>query len=621
MAGICGIVGAPRPDILASMLALLEHRGPDGEGTYSTDGSILGARRLALVDVAGGFQPALSEDEAVAAILDGEIYNFVELRSLLERRGHAFRSSCDAEVLPHLYEEFGKELTAVINGMFAIAIWDNRRRRLLLARDRAGEKPLLYAYTHGAFVFASTLKAVLAHPEVDRALDPEALALYLQLQYVPGPGTVVASVRKLPPAHRLVFDDRRVRVERYWDIVPSEPGLFRSWAGAAKELHALLESAIRSQIHAEQPVGALLSGDDVSGGIVSLMARVRDEPPETFTVGFEGEALDERLSARTLARKVGARHTERVIGPPSLEDLERLVWHLDEPVADQAAVPMYLISRVVSEHVRVLLTDEGSSQLFAGYPGYGWARFVDRVEILPARLREPIRSAALRVGRSLKADADLLLRPRVVRDSQIAWTGVFGPDELDGVFTSDVARAATARAAEGFRERLAGWRDRPPREQTMYLDLKTSLVDRTLATTDRMSMAWSIEARAPYLDHRIIEFAMSMPPAARLHGRAAMPLLRQAFAPFVLSQAVRRRRNAYALVMQRWLGAQLAEPMRELLLSRDAETRDLIRADVVARTLDEPSREARRRAWTLLILELWLRQFRSRPQLPAAVRM
>ncbi len=602
------------------MLNLLAHRGPDEVGTFANGDAMLGVRRLAIIDVENGRQPALSEDEQVAVVLNGEIYNYGELRALLERRGHTFRSSSDTEVLPHLYEEFGVELTALLRGMFAIAIWDDPRQRLLLARDRAGEKPLFYAHTSEGLVFASELKAVLAHQNVNRDLDAEALALYLQLQYVPGPQTIIASVRKLPPGHRLVADGGHIRVERYWDVVPSEPSHFRSPAGAAEELRTLLEDAVRSQVHADRPVGALLSGGVDSAGIVSLMARVADEPPRTFTVGFEDKTFDERLRARLVADAVGARHTELIVGPPSFDDLERLVWHLDEPVGDQAALPMYLIARVASEHVTVVLTGEGSDELFAGYPRYRWFRLANRLDVLPAPLRQAICAAATRTRHG--RHADLLLRPREALDRHIAWTRVFDGDELDSLLAADLAHAATTRAADRFREVLADWSHRPPLEQAMYLDLKTWLVDDILTKADRMSMAWSIEARAPYLDHRVIEFATSLPPAARLRGRETKQLLRQALAPVVPPNALRHRKSAFAVPVERWLRSQLAEPLRELLLSRDAETRDLLQPDAVARVLGETGREAGRRVWTLAILELWLRQVLRAPvQPPAAVRM
>jgi asparagine synthase (glutamine-hydrolysing) len=617
--GLCGFLGSPQPDLLHRMLGTLEHRGPDDVGIFVTSNASLGARRLAIIDVHRGRQPALSEDERVAAVLNGEIYNYRDLRTLLERRGHSFRSSSDTEVLPHLYEEFGTELTALLRGMFAIAIWDDRERRLLLARDRAGEKPLFYADTNEGLVFASELKAVLAHPEVDRELDPESLALYLQLQYVPGPATMIASVRKLPPGNRLVAEGGLVRVNRYWDVVPSEPSHFRSPRGAAEELRELLEDAVSSQVHADRPVGALLSGGLDSAGIVSLMARVAAEPPRTFTVGFEDDAFDERAPARKIANSIGTRHTELVIEPPSFDDLERLAWYLDEPVGDQAALPTYLIAQVASEHVTVVLTGEGSDELFGGYPRYRWFHLADRLDILPAPMRESLRTVGALLGRG--RDIDLLLRPRKTLERHVAWTHVFDAAGIDNLLAPDLGHATSVRAADRFRAVLGVWGDRPPLEQAMYLDLKTWLVDNILTKADRMSMAWSIEARAPYLDHRVVEFATSLPPSARVHGLETKPLLREALAPIVPSSALRSTKTAFRVPVERWLGGQLAEPLRELLLSRDAETRQLLQPDKVAHLLSETGREAGQRIWTLAILELWLRQVVRAPlQAPATVR-
>jgi asparagine synthase (glutamine-hydrolysing) len=601
------------------MLRTLEHRGPDDAGTFVSPDASIGARRLAIVDVAGGHQPAMSEDGRVAVVLNGEIYNYRELRGLLERRGHEFRSASDTEVLPHLYEEFGVSIPALLRGMFAIAIWDERRRRLILVRDRAGEKPLYYADTPDGLVFASEIKALLIHPAVGLDLDPEALALYLQLQYVPGPDTLVAAVRKLAPGHIAIVEDRQINVERYWDIVPSEPSQFKSRSGAARELRALLETAVRSQVHAERPVGALLSGGIDSAGIASLMALVGKEPPRTFTVGFEDEALDERQAARLVANAIGSRHTELIIEPPSFEDLERLVWHLDEPVADQAALPTYQISRVASEHVTVVLTGEGSDELFGGYPRYRWFRFAQQLSPLPADLRASLRTiAAPLIGERY---ADLLLRHQDALERHTAWTCIFPPDELGEVLHRDLYEEARVRAAARFRELLEGWDDRTPLEQAMYLDLKTWLVDDILTKADRMSMAWSIEARAPYLDHRIIDFATSLPPAARVHGLRTKPLLREALASIVPPSTLFRPKKPFAVPVARWLSADLVNDVTELLLSSDAKSRDFLQPAAIERTLAGKGRDAARRIWTLAILELWLRQFMRGP-LPssAAVR-
>jgi asparagine synthase (glutamine-hydrolysing) len=522
-------------------------------------------------------------------------------------------------VLPHLYEEFGKELTALLRGMFAIAIWDDRRRRLLLARDRAGEKPLYYAGTREGFAFGSELKAVLAHPGIDRELDPEAVALYLQLQYVPGPSTMVASVRKLLPGHRLVSEGRKFAVERYWDVVPSEPSYFRSPEGAAEELRGLLESSVRSQIHADRPVGALLSGGLDSAGIVSLMAREMDEPPHTFTVAFEDVAFDERVHARRLANSVGARHTELVVRPPSFEDLERLVWHLDEPVGDQAALPTYLIARVASEHVTVVLTGEGGDELFGGYPRYNWFRVADWLEIVPARWREVLLAVSQRLGGG--RETDLLLRPRSSLERHVAWTRVFGAAEVDRLLVPDLVRGPAVRAEDRFRTFLDGWDRRSPLEQAMYLDLKTWLVDDILTKADRMSMAWSIEARAPYLDHRVIEFATSLPPTARVRGLETKPLLRRALAPVVPPSSLRRPKTAFRVPVEQWLGSQLAEPLHQILLASDSKIGEILRPGVAAGVLREEGREGGRRIWALAVLELWLRQIAGiRRYAPTAVR-
>jgi asparagine synthase (glutamine-hydrolysing) len=365
------------------------HRGPDEEGRYvdSSSGAALGARRLSIIDVEGGHQPLSNEDGTVWGVLNGEIYNHHELRAALARRGHRFRSSVDTEVLPHLYEEYGPEFAPLLRGMFAVAIWDECRRRLVLARDRAGEKPLLYAEVPSGFVFASELKALLTHPEVRRELNPRAVRHYFTLQYVPGPETILHGIEKLPPGHRAVVENGTLRINRYWDVVGSTPEHALSREAAISELRALLEDAVAAQMRADVPIGALLSGGIDSAGIVALMEKAsQGENVRTFTVGFRDPSFDERGPAALVARHCGTSHQELLVEPPLFSQVEDLVWHMDEPVADQAALPTFLIAGVASEHVKVVLTGEGSDELFAGYPRYRWFMFAEALRRVPPRL-------------------------------------------------------------------------------------------------------------------------------------------------------------------------------------------------------------------------------------------
>jgi len=593
------------------MVSAMAHRGPDGAYLWSDGEIALGMRRLAIVDVAGGHQPVLSEDGAIVAVLNGEIYNYRELRRVLEARGHRFRSQVDTEVLPHLYEEYGSGLVSLLRGMFALAIWDGRKERLLLARDRAGEKPLLFARTRDGVVFASELKALLAHPEVSRELNPRALRLYLSLQYVPGPDTILRDVTKLPAGHMMIVEKRGVRIDQYWDVPGSTEAHFRSWPGAAQELRPLLEDSVGAQIHADVPVGALLSGGVDSAGIVALMARAsRGEPPRTFTVGFTGFGEDERPRARAIAAALGTNHTELNVEPPTFSDLARFAWHLDEPIGDQAALPTYLIARVASEHVKVVLTGEGADELFGGYPRYRWHALASRLDVMPRPVRSTLARLARRAGAMVgrQRQADLLLTPRSTVERQLAWINVFSGPEIDDLLTPDYADYGRNEALTHLAGALEPRGTDEPVEQVMYLDFKTWLVDDILTKADRMSMAASIEARAPYLDHHVVEFAASLPAEVRVRGPRTKALLRAALADILPANVLTRGKRAFRVPVQSWLAANSLPAMNEALLSTDAKTRTFLRPGTVAQLLRRTDREAAQQIWSLAVLELWMRE-------------
>jgi asparagine synthase (glutamine-hydrolysing) len=611
MCGICGFTGESNPDVMAAMLSALRHRGPDDEGTAVTPECSIGIRRLAIIDVAGGHQPAFNEDGTIGVVLNGEIYNYRELRAGLARRGHQFRSNSDTEVLPHLYEEYGNGFVSLLRGMFAIAIWDDRNKSLLLARDRAGEKPLFYAQATSGLVFASELKAVLVHPKARREIDAASLGLYLSLQYVPGPTTILQGINKLPPGHLLVWSRGRCAISQYWEIAESTPAHFRSWQGAVDELKSILHESVAAQSYAEVPVGALLSGGIDSAGIVALLSRQQlDAPLRTFTVGFENQGFDERERARVVAHALGTRHTELVVEAPDFEDLTRMVWHLDEPVADQAAIPTYLIARVASQHVKVVLTGEGADELFGGYPRYRWFRRAARLDGLPKWLRTAAavsaRHAASPLGFGNKAD--LLLAPRTALERHLAWIGIFGDAEINDLLVPDVAEVARHQALERFASLVEGAGESGAIEKVMYLDFKTWLVDDILTKADRMSMAWSIEARAPYLDRRVVEFATSLPPDVRLRGKGKA-LLRAALAGMLPQEVLDRGKHAFQVPVQSWLAKGSMPMLRDALLAKDAVTRPLFRAGAVEALLQKADARSARQVWALSVLEVWMRQY------------
>ncbi|MGI8731567.1 MAG: asparagine synthase (glutamine-hydrolyzing) [Solirubrobacteraceae bacterium] len=605
MCGIAGVFGEVDERALVPVLAAMRHRGPDDEGVLTLEDATLGARRLAIIDPEGGHQPVRDEQGRIGAVLNGEIYNHVALRRDLEARGHQLRSHCDTEVLPHLYEEFGGGMLSLLRGMFAVAVWDGRRRRGMLARDRMGEKPLFYVRVGDRLVFASELRALLRHPGVPAQLDEEAVRLYLTLGYVPGPETIVKGVRKLGPGERLVYDNGRLDVERWWDLVPADPAYGVSARGAAEELRALLVDAVRAQREADVPVGVLLSGGVDSAGIAALMShgaeagRVR-----TFTVGFADSDFDEREPARVVARALGTDHTEIEVASPDLDGLLEVFSSLDEPIADQAALPTYLIAREARRHVTVVLTGEGSDELFGGYPRYRWTAAANGAARIPAPLRAAMRGVVRAAAPGRARHADLLLHPGSPLARRLDWVGILPPAQVDRLTGCNNSAALTlGRLADIARHYGAHGV-----EADMLLDARTWLVEDVLTKADRMTMAHSLEGRAPYLDQRVVEFATALPAALRLRGREGKPLLRAALRGILPDAVLQRPKQAFRVPVDRWLQSALHDHLSDLLLDGDAVAGKLFERRELERLLVDGDGVAGRGLWALAALEGWAGQ-------------
>jgi asparagine synthase (glutamine-hydrolysing) len=630
---MCGIAGAFRLDghavpalpehVLRSMTDVIAYRGPDDAGHVAGDGCSLGARRLSIIDVEGGHQPFANENGRVWAAQNGEIYNHDALREELRARGHAFGSRCDTEVLPHLYEEHGPGLAERLRGMFALAVWDRDRRRGVLIRDRLGIKPLYYAITDGHVVFGSELKCVLASGLVSAELDPEAIAAYLTLGYVPGPMTPLRGVRKLGPGERLVVADGRVTIERWWRYPAPDPDpALRSAEECAEILLDKLDESVRLRLMSDVPLGAMLSGGLDSSLIVALMARHMTEPLKTFSVGFAGED-SELPDARRVAAACGAEHNELEVSLQSdADELKGLIWHLDEPLADLSSIGFLALCKLAREQVTVALSGQGADELFGGYRKHRVASLAAAWGRMPGPLRAAAGSALRHgPGRAGRLAEALQAGDPVTR--LLASSGFVHEDlrsTLFGGALADHAGAAETALGRG----LEGAAGAAPLEAALYLDARLGLVDDMLTYFDRASMACSLEVRVPFLDHELVELAARIPAehkVRRLQGKHVLRLAAGAHVPdFVLRK---KKRGFFNEAVGSWVGAAGGALVDRVLLDPDPAYAAVLDRDVVAEVVREWRGGRAGNANLLLalvMLELWLGDYLPRALTQTAER-
>lgn len=621
---MCGFAGkfcfdparAVDPGLLTAMTDAVRHRGPDADGFYVSEGIGLGHRRLSIIDLSTGDQPLSNEDGTIWTVFNGEIYNFAEVRRELEAHGHRFRTRSDTEVLVHGYEQWGEALVERLRGMFAFAVWDETRRRLVLARDRIGVKPLHYALVDGAIVFGSEIKSVLLDPAVPRDWSPEAIDAYLTLLYVPAPDTVFSAIRKLPPAHVLVAEAGRVQVSRYWDLHfrgdqgdPDE----RAWL---EPLEAELREAVGLRLVSDVPLGAFLSGGIDSSLVVALMAETSASPVVTTSIGFAEHAYDELAHATTVADHLKVRQYTHIVSPDIEQLLPKLAWHFDEPFADSSAVPTYYVSAAAREHVTVALSGDGGDELWAGYARHA----VEQQEHRARRALGDVGSAL--IGRAaqllplsmkgVRALRHLGLEAGAALAAKHAY-GMFEP-AMKGLVYDDgfAARVSGFDPLEPLRARYAACPSTDPLERSMYVDVHTYLHDDIMTKVDRMSMAVSLESREPLLDHRLLEFAASVPPALKLRNGVRKYLLRRVLANRVPASILERGKQGFDAPVGEWLRGPLAPMLQDMIGSQRFRERGIFAPAAVARlaAAHRTGREDHRhRLWQLLMLELWFRQF------------
>jgi asparagine synthase (glutamine-hydrolysing) len=634
---MCGITGwanidshTPPPDgareLLRAMCERMLHRGPDSEGTFVSSGVALGMRRLAIIDLITGEQPVFNEDRSVAVILNGEIYNYRELRSDLEKRGHAFRSASDTEVLPHLYEEYGDGMIAKLNGMFAFALWDSRRRRLLIARDRFGEKPLYWGVFDNTLLFASEPKVLLAHPSVKPALNLQALRQYLSFDYVPAPLSIYDGINKLPAAHKLTLVDGRIDVERYWQLSYKTAEAVPSEAEAAEQLRVLLADAVRMRLVSDVPLGVLLSGGVDSSSIAALAVAASSEAVKTFSISFAEASFDESAYARQVAKFLGTDHHEERLSANLAANLvsEIGAW-MDEPFSDPSLVPTYLLSRFTRKHVTVALGGDGGDELFAGYPMYAGLRWAELYKRVPPGIRSAIIEPLVRLmpvkTKNLSFDYKALRFITGAKYDTVArhhvWFGSFTPEEQTELLTREALAASDGEIYADARLIADECDNEDLVTRMQSVDTRLYLAEDILTKVDRASMAVSLEVRAPFLDPRVAEFAASLPCNYKLRGQKTKYILKKAVKEMLPPFVTRRPKKGFGVPVAEWLKEKLRPLARDLLSPARVRRAGVFNANYVARLQDEHERgiaNHRKLLWTLLMFELWHESFVETPR-------
>ena len=624
MCGIAGWVGAggANREVLDAMLKILEHRGPDDTGRYLDGEAALGMTRLSIIDLVTGQQPMRSEDGTVTLVFNGEIYNFRDLRGELQARGRRFATRSDTEVLLRAWEAYGPACVDRLRGMFAFAVWDARRRRLFLARDRVGKKPLYYWHRDGVLVFASEPKALLRHPAVGRALDPAALEHYAAFGYTPAARSIFDGIAKLPPGHTATLAGGVLSVTRYWTL---PAGAATAARPAPREellgrVRAEVRDAVRARLEADVPLGVFLSGGVDSSVIVACMRELNVGRLATFSVGFGADlSHDERPYARAVAQRFETEHHEEVLEPKAADLAAAVVRHVDEPFADSSAIPTLVVAEATARHLKVALSGIGGDETFGGYPRYfgvrlseAWARVPRVLRAGPEALARwlPDSAGSRNLGDWARRFADGAGRPMPER--YIGWTRFFDAQALDALATPALARHFGSDLEAPHRAAWAGRRPGDAVDGAWRIDLATYLPDDLLTMADRMSMARSLELRAPFCDHRLIEFSLSIPAAAKLEGFRLKALLKAAFADVLPPTVVNRRKQGFMIPLSRWLRTTLRDLVDDTLAPERVRARGLWRPEVVARLVSEHLAGARThgdRIWTLVVLELWMREY------------
>jgi asparagine synthase (glutamine-hydrolysing) len=626
---MCGIAGkiavraggaAVNADVVRGMMSLIVHRGPDDDGIYVDERAVLGHRRLSIIDLSTGKQPISNEDGTVWVVYNGEIYNFPELRKQLLAKGHVLKTHTDTEVIVHLYEDYGEQCVTKLRGMFAFALWDARKKKLLLARDRVGIKPLYFIRTSDSLLFASEIKAFRADPSVQLEVNQQAIDTFLTFLYVPGSETLFRNVQKLDPGHYLVMQDGEVKISPYWDLEFTAPRSNRHFRDAVAELKELLKQTVREHMISDVPVGVLLSGGVDSTALLSFAIHETQKKVSSFTIGFEDRNFaDERPFAKIAAQEFGSEHHEMTITAKDfLEFLPKYVWHMEEPVCEPPAVALYYVTKLASAHVKVLLSGEGGDEAFAGYQNYRNIVWLERLRLIGqpwTRVAAGVFSGLGQVsglGR-LQKYSGMLKMP--LEDYYYGRTS--GPSSFFNRNKKTLYSAAFAQSVETgssprrVRELFSRVTDQPALNQMLYVDTKTWLPDDLLVKADKISMANSLELRVPLLDHKVLEFAAGLPVNCKVRGFTTKYILKEAFSGWIPKAILNRKKTGFPVPVASWIKNEMAGFVRDVLMDPKTLNRGYFeKAFIETMIKDGPQREKHVAGiFSLLTLELWHRQF------------
>ena len=630
MCGICGLAfspasGQPEISLLKKMAQTLIHRGPDDEGYFSRPGIGLAVRRLSIIDVAGGHQPLSNETGSIWVAQNGEIYNFPDIRAELEKRGHIFRTRSDTEVIVHSYEEWGLDFLQKFRGMFALALWDGEKKRLILARDRIGVKPLYYTLLpDGTLIFGSEIKAILSHPQVPRELDLEALDFYLTLEYIPAPYSIFKGIKKLQAAHLLIFEGGRLTLQPYWQLEAGqlkERAKSLSLPQAMEELYALLREAVRLRLISDVPLGAFLSGGIDSSTIVGLMRELGAEPLRTFSIGFKESTYNELNYARTAARRFSTQHEEFILEPRALELTEKLIYHLDEPLADFSIFPTYLVSTMARSRVTVALSGDGGDELFGGYEHYQAQKLaqigsVRKLGHLASPLINLFPPSEKKKGfwNKLQRFTLGLTFPAELR--HFRWMTFWREEEKEALYSEDLKKEIKKAGPFWTREPLSSLFQEmdqfDPITAELYLDLKTYLPDDIMVKVDRMSMATSLEAREPLLDHHLVEFVFSLPGEWKLHGLETKWIFKKTMERLLPRENIYRPKEGFSIPIKLWLRQELRSLLLDQLNEDRLKRQGLFEPSLVKKLIDDHlagRKNYSHQLWALLVFEKWYDQY------------